>query len=94
MNSTPIKYSTSLYRQIDIGSIDYILVTHIDKGQGIALPTLIRSFGFRGVILMTLPLRQIGVEMLKEFYKMNQMRVEKGVLGEGWKSQNFNGGMD
>jgi hypothetical protein len=32
--------------------------------------------------------------MIKEFYKMNQMRVEKGVLGEVWKSQNMNSGLE
>jgi hypothetical protein len=31
LNTTPVKYSTSLYRKIDISSIDYILVTSIDK---------------------------------------------------------------
>lgn len=32
--------------------------------------------------------------MIKEFYKMNEMRVEKGVLGEVWKSQNMNPGLE
>lgn len=94
INTTPIKYSTSLYRRIDISNVDYILVSHIDKGQSLALPTLIRDLGFRGEILMTLPLRQIGTEMLNEFYKMNESRVDKGVLGEVWKSNNLQGGLE
>lgn len=57
MNTTPVKYSTSLYRKIDIGSIDYILITNIDKSQGLALPSLLRDLDFKGEILMTLPLR-------------------------------------
>lgn len=86
ISSVPIKYSTSLYRKIDISNIDYILVTHLDKSQGLALPTLINDLDFRGQILMTLPLKQIGTEIKKEFIKMNHKRVEKGILGEVWKS--------
>jgi hypothetical protein len=57
MNTSPVKYCTSAYRKIDIGSIDYILVTNLDKSQGLALPSLIRDLDFKGEILMTLPLR-------------------------------------
>ena len=48
ISSVPIKYSTSIYRKIDISNLDYILVTHLDKSQGLALPTLINNLDFKG----------------------------------------------
>lgn len=83
LNTVPLKYSTNLYRKIDFGNLDYILITHLDKSQGLALPTLIKDLGFKGEFLMTLPCRQIGTEFIREFYQMNERRVEKGLFGEG-----------
>jgi hypothetical protein len=84
LNTVPLKYSTNLYRKIDFSNLDYILVTHLDKSQALALPILIKDLGFKGEILMTLPCRQIGTDFIREFYQMNERRVEKGFLGEGF----------
>lgn len=69
-------------------------MTHLDKSQALALPTLIKDLGFKGEILMTLPCRQIGTEFIREFYQMNERRVEKGVFGEGFQKFGVQGGAE
>ena len=87
-----VKYDCSLYSTIDPRNIDYILVSKLDNI--FALPFLTEAFGFSGVIIMTQPMQQIGLEMLKEFVTINEQRKEKGKtipgdLGDGFMETNF-----
>jgi len=71
-----VKYDMSLYTTIDIGNVDYIIVSKIDNIY--ALPFLTEGFRFKGEIIMTQPALQVASEILKEFVVINEQRREKG----------------
>lgn len=76
-----IKYDLDIYQKIDLANIDYILVSKLDNI--FALPFITEKLNFKGEIIMTLPMKQIGVQILKEFIRMNNQRREKGNMVKG-----------
>lgn len=76
-----IKYDLQIYQKVDLSSIDYILVSKLDNI--LALPFITEKLNFQGEIVMTLPVRQIGSQILKEFVRINNLRKEKGNIVKG-----------
>lgn len=76
-----IKYDLEIYQKIDLANIDYILVSKLDNI--LALPFITEKLNFKGEVIMTLPMKQIGIQILKEFIKMNNLRKEKGNMVKG-----------
>ena len=70
-----IKYDLSDYDYVDITLIDAILITSLKSLMG--LPFLVCNQGFKGNIYATLPICQIGKEILKEFWSLNHSRVKE-----------------
>lgn len=70
-----IKFDLSNYDYIDLTLIDAILLTNLDNLLG--LPYLVCKKGFRGKIYATLPIHQIGLEILKEFWNINHARIKE-----------------
>lgn len=76
-----IKYDLEIYQKVDLANVDYLLVSKLDNV--LALPFITEKLGFQGEIVMTLPMRQIAIQILIEFIRMNGIRKEKGNMVKG-----------
>ena len=79
-----VKYDLQNYQQLDLKNIDYVIVSKLDNI--FALPFITERLGFEGEVIMTLPMRQVGTEYLKEFVRINEQRTEKGNMVQGFKA--------
>ena len=77
-----VKYDLQQYQKVDLSNVDYVLVSKLDNI--LALPFITEKFNFTGEVVMTLPMRQIGTMILKEFVKINNQRKEKGNMVKGF----------
>lgn len=64
----PIKFDIECFLYLDVSSIEYILISSID--ELFMVPFLLSNKKFKGTVYTTVPIKQTGYHIIKEFYNM------------------------
>lgn len=85
----PIKFDLEFLVYLDFSSIDYIFVSSMD--ELFLIPFILCNKKFKGQIFTTLPIKQAGFSLLKEFYNLINLRNKQNILEDSnfYESNNF-----
>ena len=83
----PMKFDLEFLIYLDFTSIDYILVSSMD--ELFLIPFILCNKKFKGQIFTTLPIKQAGFSLLKEFYNLINIRNKQILFEDLDSEQNF-----
>ena len=83
----PIKFDLEFLTYLDLSSIDYILISSME--ELFLIPFILSNKKFKGQVFTTLPIKQAGFSLLKEFYNLINIRNKQNILEDMDYEQNF-----